>query len=130
VSDTLIDSSAWVDFFRGDPAAVARIDPLLADARAAISGPIYAEVTSGAKSKADFERLKARLASLDWLEEPEDLWNEVARARFLLARQGHPASIVDLMIAATANARDRALLTRDRDFVPISKVIAIDLRLF
>jgi predicted nucleic acid-binding protein len=130
VSDTLVDSSAWVDFFRGDRAAVTRVDALLADARAAISGPIYAEVTSGARSQADFERLRSRLASLDWLGEPEDLWNDVARARFLLAREGFQASIVDLMIAATANAAKQTLLTRDRDFVRISRVIATDVQLF
>ena len=130
MSDTLIDSSAWVAFFRGDPAAVTRIDPLLADARVAISGPIYAELLSGARSQPDFERLKTRLASLDWLEEPEDLWNDVARARFLLGRQGFQASIVDLMIAATANAMQQVLLTRDGDFIPIAKVIALDLQIF
>ena len=130
MSDTLVDSSAWVDFFRGRPAAIARIDPLLAEARAAVSGPIYAEILSGARNDAEFDRLKTLLASLDWMEVPADAWDSVARSRFLLARKGHQASIADLLIAVIAVSNGQALLTRDRDFLPIAKVLPLDLRLF
>ena len=58
MSDILIDSSAWIDFFRGDSAAVARVDALLADGRAAICGPIFAEVVSGAQQRQLFDREK------------------------------------------------------------------------
>jgi predicted nucleic acid-binding protein len=46
MSDVLVDSSVWIDFFRGDAQAVKRLDPLLADGRVAVPGTIYAEVVS------------------------------------------------------------------------------------
>jgi predicted nucleic acid-binding protein len=129
VSDVLIDSSVWIDFFRGDRAAVARIDPLIADDRAAVSGPIVAEVASGAKTLATFNLVRARLLCLTLLADPPDLWDRAATARFMLARQGTQANLIDLAIAISASVRAHRLLTRDRDFVAIAKVIPLELDL-
>jgi hypothetical protein len=130
VSDVLVDSSVWVDFFRGDKQTVARLDPLLVDDRAAVSGPIVAEVTSGALNPASFQMLRERLGSLRLLPDPVDLWARVAEARFTLARQGTQAHLVDLAIALTATVAGHALLTRDRDFVAIARVVPLDIEVF
>lgn len=126
----LIDSSAWVDFFRGREEAAERIDPLLEDGRAAICGPVLAEVLSGATSHAAFERLRRQLSSLLQLEAPSDLWGRVAETRFVLARQGAQVHLLDLVIAVTAVASSAGLLTRDRDFEVIDRVLPLDLDLF
>ncbi len=130
MSDVLIDSSAWVDFFRGDRAAVARVDPLLAGDRAAICGPITAEVVSGARTLAVFNELRARLRGINQLPDPSDIWDRVAEARFNLARQGIQAHLADLVIAVTANVHGHSLLTRDKDFVRIAKVVVLDVDIF
>jgi predicted nucleic acid-binding protein len=130
VSDVLVDTSAWIDFFRGDRQAIARVDPLLRDDRAAVSGPIVAEVTSGARTPSVFQQLRTRLGALVMLEPPPDLWDRVATARFALARQGTQAHLVDLLIALTASTSGHALLTRDRDFTGIAQVIPLDVELF
>lgn len=74
MSDVLVDSSVWIDFFRGHKATVARVDPLLVDDRAAVAGPIVAEVASGARSLALFDEVKKRLNALNLLADPMDLW--------------------------------------------------------
>jgi hypothetical protein len=130
VSDVLVDSSVWIEFFRGHRQAIARVDPLLVNDRAAVSGPIVAEVTSGALSLASFNQLRARLGALNMLIDPPDLWDRVAEARFTLARQGIQAHLVDLAIAVTARGRDHSLLTRDKDFVAIARVVPLDLDLY
>lgn len=130
MSDVLVDSSAWIDFFRGERASVSRVDPLLSDGRASICGPVLAEVTSGARTLAVFNELRARLRGLNQLSDPPDLWDRVAEARFRLARQGVQAHIADLTIAVTASAHGHVLLTRDKDFRAIAKTIAFDLDLF
>jgi predicted nucleic acid-binding protein len=130
LSDTLVDASAWIDFFRGIPEAVSRIDPLLADGRASVAGPVYAEILSGVRSQAEFDRLGTLLRSLEWIVEPPDVWDQVARARFLLARQGHQAATMDVLIAVGAVSRGQALLTRDRDFLPIAKVLPLNVIFF
>src|SRR6266851_9731822 len=58
LSDTLVDSSAWIAFFRGEHSAVRRIDRLLAEGRVATWGPIAAEVLSGVPSRKEFDLLR------------------------------------------------------------------------
>jgi hypothetical protein len=130
VNRAVIDSSAWIGFFRGDGAAVRRIDPLLVDGTAAVTGPILAEVLSGAATRAEFEYLRELFQGLDRLFDPPNLWDRVAESRFALARRGHQAAVVDLSIAITCHeARDR-LVTRDRDFRAIARVIPVEIELF
>ncbi len=129
MSDVLIDTSAWVVFFAGDRKAVARIDPLLADGRTAICGPIYAEVISGCGDRMVLDRLKVLLRSLPWLPEPPDVWDLVSEARFSLARSGVQAAATDVLIAVTASKAGHRLLTRDRDFLPIRRAVPLDVDL-
>jgi predicted nucleic acid-binding protein len=130
MSDVLVDSSVWVDFLRGDLASVKRVDPLLADGRAAITGPIYAEVISGARHRSVFGRLGLLLRSLDSIAPPAAVWEQVADSRFALARQGTQASLVDLLIAVTALHASHTLLTRDRDFSRIAAVLPVEVEIF
>jgi len=130
VSDVLVDSSAWIAFLRGDRDAVQRIDPLLAEDRAATTPMIVAEVTSGARTRALFDELTTRFAALPSLAEPARAWPRIAELRFTLARRGVQAHLVDLAIALAAADAHHALLTRDRDFEVIAPLIALELDLF
>lgn len=130
MSDVLVDSSAWIDFFRGQPQAVSRIDPLLAEDRVATTGMIVAEIASGARTRAELDTLRQHLGALPELASPSDLWGRVAETRFALARQGVQAHLVDLAIAITASASGHRLLTRDRDFVAIGRATTLELDLF
>ncbi|MGH9366301.1 MAG: type II toxin-antitoxin system VapC family toxin [Thermoanaerobaculia bacterium] len=130
MSDTLVDTSGWVAFLRGEEAAVRRIGPLLADGRAAVTGPIAAEVLSGARSRRDFDILKSLLDGLDQLEEPASLWERVAELRFALARSGYQASLIDLTIALSSLDAGHTLLTRDADFRRIQAVVPMELEVF
>jgi predicted nucleic acid-binding protein len=130
LSDTLVDSSAWTAFFRGERPAVARIDRLLVDGRVATWGPVAAEVLSGVPSRKEFDLLKRLFHGLEWLADPSSLWERVAEHRFFLARKGYQASLVDLAISLAASDAGHALLTRDSDFRRIQEVVAIELDLF
>ncbi len=130
MSPTVVDSSAWVDFLRGDGKAVSRVSRLLAAGRAALTGPIAAEVLSGASSSAEFERLKRVFGGVEWMPDPASLWQRVTDYRFALARGGFRAGIVDLAVAVTALDAGRPVLTRDRGFDRIRVVVPIELDLF
>ncbi len=130
MNEFLVDTSAWVAFFRGDADARKRVDPLLAEGRAALSGPIYAEVLSGAPTRAAQNRLRTLLRALRWLPEPAEVWDRIAETRFALAQQGYQAKLVDVMIALTAAESGVGLLTRDRDFQWIHRVLPLNLALF
>lgn len=130
MSDVLVDSSVWIDFFRGQAQAVSRVDPLLADDRAATTEMIVAEIASGARTRADFDSLRQHFAALPKLAAPGDLWGRVAETRFVLARQGVQSHLVDLAIAITASEAGHRLLTRDRDFVAIARATSLEVDIF
>jgi predicted nucleic acid-binding protein len=130
VTSTIIDSSAWVDYLRGDPAAVERVSRSVREGLAAITGPIAAEVLSGARSTGEYRLLEGLLEGLEWVADGESLWQRVALHRFTLARQGFRAGLIDLAVAVTALDAGRRLLTRDRGFERIRKVIPIEVDLF
>ena len=130
MSATVVDSSAWVDFLRGEEKAVTRVDRLLAEGLAAVTGPITAEVLSGARSSAQYGRLKELFDGLSWVPDPVLLWSRVAEYRFALARDGFQASLINLTVAVSALAGGHRVLTRDRGFERICKVVPIELDLF
>lgn len=126
---TLVDSSAWIDFFRGERAAVRRVDALLADGDAALCGPVLAEVLSGATSRGAYDGLRDLLNALPTLQPSPEVWGKVAETRFGLARAGRQVAILDLLIAWTAVDSGVPLLTRDRDFRVLADRIPLELEL-
>ena len=127
MSDLLVDSSIWIDFFRGAPNVVRRMDAALDQDRVAVCGPIVAEVLSGTRTRADFARVKTALEGLALLPDPLDAWPRIGEARFALARRGTQAALIDILIALTAAESGHALLTRDSDFRRIAAVVPVEL---
>jgi predicted nucleic acid-binding protein len=130
LTPTIVDSSAWLDYLRGEPQAFRRVDRLVAAGRAAVTGPIWAEVLSGARTSGAFGRLRSLFEGIDCVADPPSLWPRVAEHRFALARRGFQAALVDLTIAIAAFDGGFRLLTRDRNFRRIRTVIPIELELF
>ena len=122
----LVDTSVWIQFFRvpDSPEATA-LDVLLSLAPVATCAPIRTEVVSGAPTLREFRRLRELFGALVDLKLPEDVWNRLEEHRFTLARRGHQAAVVDIIIALTAQAHQVALWTLDRDFDKISSVIPL-----
>lgn len=127
MSDLLVDSSVWVEFFRGNARIVARLDAALEADRVAVCGPVVAEVLSGARTRSEFETLRSAFEGVELLPDPPDAWPRIAEARFALARRGSQAALVDLLIALTAAENRHTLLTRDADFTRIAAVLPVDL---
>ena len=127
MTDVLVDSSAWIGFFRGEKPFVRAIDALLSEGSVAITGPVLAEVVSGARTRSEFALLSRKLRGLNWLDAPEDIWSLVADTRYALARQGVQAHLIDLVIAHTAHHGRCDLLTSDRDFERIAAIIPLEL---
>lgn len=123
----LVDSSAWVEFLRrrGGPAGRV-VNALLAEDRVCTVTPIVAEVISGARDPKEYEALRRTFGALRRLAEPEDLWARIAEARYRLARKGIQAALLDLWIAVAAADAGVPLLTLDRDFEGIAKVVPVD----
>jgi predicted nucleic acid-binding protein len=115
----LIDTSAWIAFFRNAGRCADRVDKALFDGDAAICGPIQTELRRGLKSKSERAQVLLHLGGCADLPQPSKLWEEAGELGFALARRGVTAKTLDLLIACHALAHDVPLLTADQDFARI-----------
>jgi predicted nucleic acid-binding protein len=117
---TLVDTSAWVEFFRGRAPFADAVDDLLATNDVVLCGPVVTELRRGLLP-AERRRVLPLLAACRDLPQPEQLWEEAGDLGFWLARRGVSVKSMDLLIAAWALAHSASLLTRDRDFAAMQR---------
>lgn len=117
----LVDSSVWIDFFRGTESPEAnRLDNLLGVQPVAIGDLMLVEVLQGFDSDHDFRRTKKMMESLQVVDLcGRELAVQAARNyRVLRARGITVRKTIDTIIATRCIANDTALLYSDRDFEP------------
>jgi predicted nucleic acid-binding protein len=125
---TLVDTSVWIDFFRGnDRAHVAKLESLLNHGEdIAVCGVILTEVLQGIRHDHEFTRTQHLFRSLMFLPMTETIFVRAAEIYRDLRKQGITIrKSVDCMIAATALEHDVALLHNDKDFQPIAEFYAL-----
>ncbi|WP_157270162.1 type II toxin-antitoxin system VapC family toxin [Azohydromonas aeria] len=117
----VVDSSVWIDYFRGTPTAQAdELDRLLGRELLATGDLILAEVLQGFASERDFNRARQLLLSLEVVEMVgADLAIQAARNfRSLRALGVTVRKTIDTLIATCCIERGHVLLYADRDFDP------------
>lgn len=112
----LVDTSAWVEFFRGRDPVASAVDALLEFDEAALCGPVVTEIRRGLRTLVERRRVLPLLAGCRLLEQPPGLWEEAGDIGFALARRGASVKTLDLLIAAYALSHDVGILTTDADF--------------
>ncbi len=113
----LIDSCIWVPFFnRPYSDEKLAVDELLDEDRAALIGPVLAEVLCGFRRDAQAEWVGSTLRGLHYLELFWDDWRAVARLHRQLARKGKVVPLSDLAQAAVALSRDFSIYSTDPHF--------------
>ena len=117
----LVDSSVWIDYFRGIATPQAdRLDALLGAEPLATGDLILAEVLQGFAAERDFAQAKKLLTSLAMIElGGRDIAIQAARNfRALRARGISVRKTIDAIIATRCIESGFALLYSDRDFDP------------
>lgn len=118
----LVDSSAWVAFFRDEACDPQHpLSPLAAEKRLATNWVIRLELLTGATSEEDYRSLEGQLRDLRDLQLTDEVWTSAARLRWILRRQGALFSVPDIVIASCAMVYDCELLHADRHFDLIAK---------
>ncbi len=112
----LIDTSAWIDFFRGNGPLADDVDRALEQGEAALCGPVQTELLRGLRSKGDRARVLLHLGGCHLLAQPPDLWSEAGTLGLALRPKGLTVKTLDLLIACYALAHRVPLLTADSDF--------------
>lgn len=120
----LVDSSVWIDFYRGSQGEEARTAILEALARDAVfTVPvIVTEVVQGAPDDDALEALSDDFSALRPIALGPDVGLSAARIGFALRRRGRPAPAPDLIIAAAALSNECEIWHRDDHYRSISEV--------
>ena len=113
----LIDTCIWVPFFNRPTSVEKRsVDLLLEEDRAAITGPVLAEVLQGFRRNEQADWVASLLRGLHFLEPQWDDWRRAARLGSDLASRGHRLPLTDLIVAALALQKQCAVYTSDPHF--------------
>ena len=112
----LVDTSAWIDFFRDRKPFANIVDQALDENSVAICGPIYTELMRGFKNAKERDKVVPLLQACRFLVQPVDLWETAGQYGFELKRQGITVKTMDLLIACFAMAHRLPILAVDQDF--------------
>ena len=118
----LVDTSAWISFFRDRGPVAGIVDQALEDDEVALCGPVLTELRRGFTSTAERSKIMPLFLSCHQLSQPHNLWDEAGDLGFVLARKGITVKSLDLLIATYALFHRIPLLTLDSDFRSIARV--------
>ncbi len=124
----LVDSSVWIDYFRGTQTPQAeKLDGLLGSEPIAVGDLILTEVLQGFGSERDFNEAKRLLTSLLVVElGGQDLAVQAARNFRVLRTQGVTIrKSIDTIIATRCIESGFTLLYSDRDFDPFVQYLGL-----
>lgn len=117
----LVDTSAWIEFFRDRAPLAAAVDELLAENEVALCGPVVTELGRGIRSARERAEVLELLGGCHLLAQPDDLWAEAGELGALVGRRGATVKSMDLLIATYALAHSVPVLALDADFAAIRR---------
>ena len=124
----LVDSSVWIDYFKGAVKAhTEKLDKLLGQEPLAIGDLMLAEVLQGFADEKDFDKAMKMLTSLTVLEVGgQEVAIQAARNFRALRNLGVTIrKTIDTLIATRCIMSGYDLLHNDRDFDPFTKYLGL-----
>lgn len=117
MTSILIDTSAWIDFFRNQSGAVGdSVATLIEREQAVMTGPVLAELLQGLKSRQESNTLRELFDVLPYLEVSRRDWEKSGDLLRKLRQRGITVPLTDALIASVAKRTGCAVLTLDRHF--------------
>jgi hypothetical protein len=127
----LVDSTIWIEFFRGNNDGVIDfILPLIEEDKIYYNGIILSELLIGSSNQKEFSFLEKNFEGFKHLETDEKMFLKASQMGFKLRRKGMTIPLTDLIIAAHALHHDLTLVTADPHFSLVNKKIKLDLEFF
>ena len=122
-----VDTSVWIEFFRGkNTAIVNKLSNLLDEDAVALCDIVYLELLNGAK-KSEVEKLRRVLKALPRYSIGTQNIDEIEGWLLGSRQRGYKFGIADLLIASTVNQAKSKLWSLDSDFKYMKKLGWIDL---
>lgn len=123
----LVDTSAWIQFFRGKEPYRSAVAELIDGDRICCVGLILGELLQGAKSAKELGTLKHFLQVFEFLQDTPAAWERAGELAYAMRKKGRAVGVSDCYLAAAANARGAPILTLDRHFRDLRREIPLQL---
>lgn len=117
----IIDTSIWIEFFRGSDAFIGEVRRLLDADEVALPAPVRLELLSGA-SRAELGRLRRLLSALPLLLPAAGVWSNLESWIERAKQSGQRFGAMDLLIAGIAHEHESSIWSRDADFARMQRL--------
>lgn len=114
-----VDTSIWIDFFRGRANVVSVLSALLDNRQVAMASPVWLEILNGAK-KDEVAKLSRLLSAIPRYTPTVESWNVCEKWIEVAISKGKRFAIPDLLIASVVAQNDGMIWSLDRDFNQMS----------
>jgi len=121
-----VDTSVWIDFFRGRSPAVDKLSGLLDRDEVTLPVSVRIEILSGAK-RSERQRLVRVLSALPVLYPTEALWRRMQGWVVAGAAAGQRFGVGDLLVAALTVEHGCTLWSLDGDFARMARLRMVTL---
>ena len=115
-SGTLVDTSVWIDFFRGAPSIKNSLEKLIARDEIFTAGPVLYELLQGVRLPEEKKQVREALLSTNYFEITSNDWEEAALLSSTLRAQGIILPMTDILIGHLAKARNLEVISFDPHF--------------
>lgn len=125
MTKVLIDTSAWINFFRFKDDLVGDIvTNLIHHDNAYLTGPVIAELLHGVRGKKEKADLDIFFETIPCLQVTHNDWFECGNMLLKLREKGLAIPLTDVLIAAVAIRNEAAVLTLDKHFqnLPVQRI--------
>lgn len=113
----LIDTCAWIDFFKSKTGALGnQVAELIETNQAAITGVVIAELLQGVKQEKEGLRLRVLFRSINYLPTEDSDWFNAGQLAQQLRAKGLTLPLTDVIIAVIAQRYAIPVLTLDKHF--------------
>lgn len=115
-SGSLVDTSVWIDFFKGILPVKALLEKLIAEDNVFTAGPILFELLQGIRSPEERKQVKEAFMATHYLEIKPDDWEGAASLASDLRARGITIPMTDILIAHLAKANHLEVVSFDLHF--------------
>ncbi len=122
MKNILIDTSAWVEYFKGNPTVAAMVHDG-EDYASYITGPVITELIQGMKTEKEKESFSTSLESLPRLKITDQDWSDAGTFGAQLRSKGITVPLADLVIFTVARNNNCSICTLDKHFTIINTTL-------
>lgn len=117
----LVDTSAWIHYFRGNEPFCSTVSQLLDADRICTTGLIIAELLQGARSEQERCTIRSFPSVFPVIGDIFNLWIEAGDLSSRLRGQGMTIGLADCFIAVAALETEVPVYTEDRHFAELRR---------